>query len=80
MITVKTKNIVYSIRYQFKQDFMSYYNLKQFFCMLIKYGNMLALKSKVVYNPLRLGAVIVLVSSGIDFVNTPRLYSDRATR
>ena len=37
-------------------------------------------KSKVVYNPLRLGTVIVLVSSGIDFVNTPRLYSDRATR
>ena len=32
------------------------------------------------YNPLRLGTVIVLVSSGIDFVNTPRLYSDRATR
>ena len=24
--------------------------------------------------------VNVLVSSGIDFVNTPRLYSDRATR
>ena len=37
-------------------------------------------KSKVVFNPLRLGTVIVLVSSGIDFVNTPRLYSDRATR
>ena len=32
------------------------------------------------YNPLRLGTVIVLVSSGIDFVNTPLLYSDRATR
>ena len=32
------------------------------------------------YNPLRLGTVIFLVSSGIDFVNTPRLYSDRATR
>ena len=28
----------------------------------------------------RLGTVIVLVSSGIDFVNTPNLYSDRATR
>ena len=27
----------------------------------------------------RLGTVIVLVSSGIGFVNTPRLYSDRAT-
>ena len=26
------------------------------------------------YNPLRLGSVIVLVSSGIDFVNTPRFY------
>ena len=37
------------------------------------------LKGKVVYNPLRLGTVIVLVSSGMDFVNTPRLYSDRAT-
>ena len=37
-------------------------------------------KGKVVlYNPLRLGTVIVLVSSGIDFVNTPRLYSDRTT-
>ena len=37
-------------------------------------------QSKSCYNPLRLGTVIVLVSSGIDFVNTPRLYSDRATR
>ena len=35
---------------------------------------------KSCYNPLRLGTLIVLVSSGIDFVNTPRLYSDRATR
>ena len=36
---------------------------------------------KSLYNPLSLGTVIVLVSSsGIDFVNTPRLYSDRATR
>ena len=34
-------------------------------------------KVKSCYNPLRLGTVIVLVSSGIDFVNTPRLYSDR---
>ena len=41
-------------------------------CMLVKV--------KSCYNPLRLGTVIVLVSSGIDFVNTPRLYSDRATR
>ena len=37
-------------------------------------------KVKSCYNLLRLGTVIVLVSSGIDFVNTPRLYSDRATR
>ena len=37
-------------------------------------------KVKSCYNPLRLGTVIVLVSSGIDFVNTPLLYSDRATR
>ena len=37
-------------------------------------------KDQSCYNPLRLGTVIVLVSSGIDFVNTPRLYSDRATR
>ena len=37
-------------------------------------------KVKSCYNPLRLGTVIVLVSSGVDFVNTPRLYSDRATR
>ena len=29
-------------------------------------------KVKSCYNPLRLGTVIVLVSSGIDFVNTPR--------
>ena len=36
-------------------------------------------KVKSCYNPLRLGTVIVLVSSGIDFVNTPCLYSDRAT-
>ena len=36
-------------------------------------------KVKSCYNPLRLGTVIVLISSGIDFVNTPRLYSDRAT-
>ena len=33
---------------------------------------------KSCYNPLRLGTVIVLICSGIDFVNTPRLYSDRA--
>ena len=38
------------------------------------------LKVKSCYNLLRLGTVIVLVSSGTDFVNTPRLYSDRATR
>ena len=38
------------------------------------------IKVKSCYNPLRLGTVIVLVSSGIDFVNTPRLYSDQATR
>ena len=37
-------------------------------------------KVKSCINPLRLGTVIVLVSSGIDCVNTPRLYSDRATR
>ena len=36
-------------------------------------------KVKSCYNPLRLGTEIVLVSSGIDFVNTPHLYSDRAT-
>ena len=33
-------------------------------------------KVKSCYNPLRLGTVIVRVSSGIDFVNTPHLYSD----
>ena len=42
--------------------------------------NRLCCKVKSCYNPLRLGTVIVLVSSGIDFVNTPHLYSDRATR
>ena len=41
---------------------------------------MFFLKVKSCYNLLRLGTVIVLVSSGIDFVNTPHLYSDRATR
>ena len=41
------------------------------------WSHVLALKS--CYNPLRLGTVIVLVSSGMDFVNTPHLYSDRAT-
>ena len=35
---------------------------------------------KSCYNLLRLGTVIVLVSSGTDFVNTPCLYSVRATR
>ena len=38
------------------------------------------LKVKSCYNPLRLETVIVLVSSGIFFVNTPILYSHRATR
>ena len=37
-------------------------------------------KVKLCYNALRFGTVIVLVSLGIGFVNTPRLYSDRATR
>ena len=32
------------------------------------------------FYPFRLGTVIVLISSGIDFVSTPRLYSNRATR
>ena len=36
-------------------------------------------KVKLSYNPLRLGTVIALISSGIDFVNTPCLYSNRAT-
>ena len=36
-------------------------------------------KVKWCYNPLKPGTVIALVSSGIDFVNTPRLYSDQAT-
>ena len=47
---------------------------------LTKYLNFVVenikVKVKSCYNPLRLGTVIVLVSSGIDFVNTPRLYSD----
>ena len=41
---------------------------------------LIKIKVKSCYNPLRLGTVIVLVSSGTDFVNTKRLYSDRATR
>ena len=36
--------------------------------------------TKVVLYLLRLGTVIVLVSSGICFVNNPRLHSDQATR
>ena len=36
-------------------------------------------KVKSCYNPLRLGTVIALISSDIHFVNTPRLYSNRAT-
>ena len=35
-------------------------------------------KIKSCYNWLRRGTIIVPVSSGIDFVNTPHLYSDRA--
>ena len=46
----------------------------------MKISQRLEVPSKSCYNLLRLGTVIVLVSSGIDFVNTPRLYSDRATR
>ena len=34
------------------------------------------IKVKSCYNPLRLGTAIALVSSGIDFVNTPHLYRD----
>ena len=50
-------------------------------CILIKYcACMTSTKVKSCYNPLRLGTVIVLVSSGIDFVYTPLLYSNRATR
>ena len=41
---------------------------------------MTSTKVKSCYNPLRLGTVIVLISSGIDFVYTPHLYSDQATR
>ena len=52
-------------------------------CMQGKYlTNWGAYKVKVksCYSSFRLGTVNVLVSSGIDFVNNPRLYSDRATR
>ena len=48
--------------------------------MLILGSYVLLSKVKSCYNPLRLGTAIVCVFSGIDFVNTPRLYSDRATR
>ena len=42
------------------------------------WSHVLALsKVKSCYNPLRLGTVIVLISSGIDFVKTPLLYSDQ---
>ena len=50
------------------------------YCLFTPKDQLFWTKGKVVFNPLRLGTVIVLVSSGIDFVNTPRLYSDRATR
>ena len=46
---------------------------------IVHYWTNLVTKVKSCYNPLRLGTVIVLVSSGKDFVNTPVLYSDRAT-
>ena len=46
----------------------------------LKISEDFSVKVKSCYNPLRLETVIVLVSSGIDFVNTPHLYSDRATR
>ena len=39
---------------------------------------MISPKVKSCYKPLRLGTVIVLVSSGIDFVNTPRVFSQFA--
>ena len=45
-----------------------------------RHRNLIMIKAKSCYNWLRLGTVIVLISSGIDFVNTPHLYSDRATR
>ena len=56
-------------------------NLSEYFLLAINERKCLQkVKVKSCYNPLRLGTVIVLISSGIDFVNTPRLYSDRATR
>ena len=50
------------------------------FCWFRNMCLIFMVKVKLCYNQLRLGTVIVLVSSGIDFVNTPRLYSHRATR
>ena len=46
----------------------------------LKIAHVINSKVKSCYNPLRFGTVIVLVSSGIDFVNTPHLYSHQATR
>ena len=46
---------------------------------VVKLTGLIDKEVKSCYNPLRLETVIVLVSSGIDFVNTPRLYSDKAT-
>ena len=43
-------------------------------------SSMYEVKVKSCYNPFRLGTLITIVSSGIDFVNTPSLYGDQATR
>ena len=54
-----------------------YINIYNF---LIEFLSIAVLKSKVMLLPAQTWNSIVLVSSGIDFVNTPRLYSNRANR
>ena len=77
-----TKIMLYKVGQKFQSCLVNYHFIKRV-CMWCG-GKMrviqIQLKVKSCYNPLRVGTVIVLVSSGIDFVNTPRLYSDRATR
>ena len=74
---------LYTFRFQQDRTMHSWHNHStqtRSLANLTKYPNFVVENVKSCYNPLRLGTVIVLVSSGLDFVNTPRLYGDRATR
>ena len=75
-IVAFTKNTIFILDFCIYDCLVSCFSLE---CLDLNQVQIIS-KVKSCYNPLRLGTVIVLVSSGIDFVNTPRLYSDRATR